>query len=130
MTRASVAFVCLAIVALASAGREALADGGADGFARFLAEREIDRERRRVLEEPGPWDEARQRALIRVLQRLAAPAIWDDDKLWQDVAESLPNYRLSKFQDLMPDWVEREVAAKCLLSTTEARTWARGWKGR
>jgi hypothetical protein len=74
MTRASVAFVCLAIVALASAGREALADGGADGFARFLAEREIDRERRQVLEEPGPWDEARQRALIRVLQRLAAPA--------------------------------------------------------
>jgi ATP-dependent Lhr-like helicase len=67
---------------------------------------------------------------LAAIQRLAAPAIWDDDKLWQDVAESLPNYRLSKFQDLMPDWVEREVAAKCLLSTTEARTWASGWKER
>ena len=57
------------------------------------------------------------------IKRLATPEIWDDDKLWKDVAESLPNYRLSKFQDLMPDWVEREVVGGYLLSTDDARCW-------
>jgi ATP-dependent Lhr-like helicase len=56
-------------------------------------------------------------------QQLAKPEIWDDEKLWGDVAESLPNYRLSKFQDLMPDWVEHEVVAGYLLSTKRARDW-------
>jgi len=45
-----------------------------DGFATFLAERQIDREQRRVLEAAGPWDDARQKAVIRVLKRLDAPA--------------------------------------------------------
>ena len=45
-----------------------------EGFAKFLAEREIDRPRRAVLEEAGPWDDARQKAVIRVLARLEAPA--------------------------------------------------------
>ena len=57
------------------------------------------------------------------IQRLALPEIWDDAKLWKDVAESLPNYRLSKFQDLMPEWVEQEVVADYLLSTKHARSW-------
>ncbi len=38
-------------------------------------------------------------------------------------AESLPNYRLSKFQDLMPDWVEQEVVADYLLSIHAAAKW-------
>lgn len=45
-----------------------------EGFVKFLAEREIDRPRRAVLEEAGPWDDARQKAVIRVLARLEAPA--------------------------------------------------------
>ena len=45
-----------------------------EGFANFLTEREIDRPRRAVLEETGPWDDARQKAVIRVLARLEAPA--------------------------------------------------------
>ena len=59
------------------------------------------------------------------IQRLALPDIWDDAKLWKDVAESLPNYRLSKFQDLMPEWVEQEVVADYLLSVEGAQAWAR-----
>ncbi len=39
----------------------------------------------------------------------------EDDKLWQEVAASLPSYRLSKFQPLMPPWVEREMVASHLL---------------
>jgi ATP-dependent Lhr-like helicase len=54
---------------------------------------------------------------------LATPEIWDVAKHWRDVAQSLPNYRLSKFQDLMPDWVEQEVVADYLLSTKHAWDW-------
>jgi ATP-dependent Lhr-like helicase len=57
------------------------------------------------------------------IERLATPEIWDDAKLWRDVAASLPNYRLSKFQDLMPDWVEQEVVADYLLAVSGARSW-------
>jgi ATP-dependent Lhr-like helicase len=57
------------------------------------------------------------------VQRLASTEIWDDAKLWKEVAESLPNYRLSKFQDLMPDWVEREVVARYLISANASRGW-------
>ena len=57
------------------------------------------------------------------IERLATPEVWDDAKHWRDVAQSLPNYRLSKFQDLMPDWVEQEVVADYLLSTKHAWDW-------
>ena len=36
------------------------------------------------------------------------------------VAGSLPNYRLSKFQPLMPAWVEREVLGRFLLDVEGA----------
>ncbi len=39
------------------------------------------------------------------------------------VAESLPGYRLSKFQPLMPPWVEREVVASYLLDVGGAWRW-------
>lgn len=58
------------------------------------------------------------------IERLATPEVWDNAKLWKDVAESLPNYRLSKFQDLMPDWVEQEVVAGYLLAVRDAQSWA------
>lgn len=62
------------------------------------------------------------------IQRLALPDIWDDAKLWKDVAESLPNYRLSKFQDLMPEWVEQEVVADYLLAVRGAQDWLQNRK--
>jgi len=43
-------------------------------FTTFLAGRQIDRARRRVLEEAGGWSDEKQDMLIRVLARLAAPA--------------------------------------------------------
>jgi ATP-dependent Lhr-like helicase len=58
------------------------------------------------------------------IERLSTPEVWDDAKLWKDVAESLPNYRLSKFQDLMPDWVEQEVVARYLLDVDNTGKWA------
>ena len=57
------------------------------------------------------------------IERLSTPEVWNDTKLWKDVAESLPNYRLSKFQDLMPDWVKQEVVAQQLISPSSTKEW-------
>jgi ATP-dependent Lhr-like helicase len=61
-----------------------------------------------------------------VLAKLAEPEFWEADRLWAKVAESLPNYRLSKFQPLMPPWVEREVIASYLLDVGGAWRWLSG----
>lgn len=58
-----------------------------------------------------------------VLGRLGEPEFWEDERLWAQVAESLPGYRLSKFQPLMPPWVEREVVASYLLDVGGAWRW-------
>jgi ATP-dependent Lhr-like helicase len=60
------------------------------------------------------------------LGRLREVEIWEDDQLWARVATSLPSYRLSKFQPLMPPWVEREVVASYLLDVAGAWRWLSG----
>ncbi len=57
---------------------------------------------------------------------LTEPEFWENDRLWAQVAESLPSYRLSKFQPLMPPWVEREVVAGYLLDVGGAWRWLSG----
>ena len=57
------------------------------------------------------------------LAKLRATDLWGNDETWEAVATSLPNYRLSKFQALMPDWVEREVIAEYLLDVAGASAW-------
>lgn len=61
-----------------------------------------------------------------VLAQLAEPEFWENNCLWAEVAESLPSYRLSKFQALMPPWVEREVVATYLLDVGGAYRWLSG----
>ncbi len=60
-----------------------------------------------------------------VLNMLRTAQVWNDAELWQSVSASLPAYRLSKFQPLMPDWVEQEVVAEYLLNRREAERWLR-----
>ncbi|WP_200373986.1 DEAD/DEAH box helicase [Thiocystis violacea] len=60
------------------------------------------------------------------IERLGDTAFWHDEGLWTDVAASLPNYRLSKFQPLMPPWVEQEVLAHSLLDVDGVRQWLTG----
>ncbi len=55
-----------------------------------------------------------------VRSTLSDPALWDDKQLWDSIAASLPAYRLSKFQPLMPPWVEHEVVARYLLDVEGA----------
>lgn len=61
-----------------------------------------------------------------IVREIAKPSFWQNDALWAEVAESLPNYRLSKFQPLMPEWVSKEVVARYLLDVEAAETWLRG----
>ncbi len=60
------------------------------------------------------------------MQRLSGLEIWEDEDLWRKVAEGLPAYRLSKFQLLMPPWVEREVIASHLLDIGGTWQWLSG----
>ncbi|MFN9037408.1 MAG: hypothetical protein ACK5YO_14000, partial [Planctomyces sp.] len=64
--------------------------------------------------------EATFRARIR---ELANPAFWQDDTVWQQIRGALPGYRLSKFQPLMPPWVEQEVLFDYLLDRKGAAEW-------
>jgi ATP-dependent Lhr-like helicase len=57
------------------------------------------------------------------LGRLAEAPLWEDDDLWQGIARSLPGYRMTKFQSLMPPWVERETIASYLLDRSGAQKW-------
>lgn len=57
------------------------------------------------------------------MDRLHERDLWDDTELWGSVADSLPSYRLSKFQSVMPPWVEREVIARYLLDTETTWQW-------
>jgi ATP-dependent Lhr-like helicase len=57
------------------------------------------------------------------LNRLMDPTLWEDGDLWAAIARSLPGYRLSKFQPLMPPWVEREMIADYLLDRHATQRW-------
>ncbi len=65
-----------------------------------------------------------------IVDQLRDIEFWENDQLWRDVADSLPNYRLSKFQPIMPPWVEREVVASYLLDVAGAWDWVSGGAGR
>lgn len=57
------------------------------------------------------------------IRELASPAFWQDDAVWQQIRGALPGYRLSKFQPLMPPWVEQEVLFDYLLDRKGAAEW-------
>jgi ATP-dependent Lhr-like helicase len=63
------------------------------------------------------------RTFADALASLSRTDFWEDESVWKEVAESLPSYRLSKFQPLMPPWMEREVLARYLLDVAGARAW-------
>lgn len=67
-----------------------------------------------------------QHGFHELLDRLLDPELWENEQLWRDVAETLPSYRFSKFQPIMPPWVEREVVASHLLDLAGAWRWLSG----
>lgn len=54
---------------------------------------------------------------------LRDPSFWGDQEHWDGIFDSLPGYRLSKFQPLMPPWVEREVIGNYLLDVDGTEKW-------
>jgi ATP-dependent helicase Lhr and Lhr-like helicase len=62
-------------------------------------------------------------AFDELLLALREVELWEDEQLWRDVGSMLPSYRLSKFQPLMPPWVERELVASYLLDVGGAWRW-------
>lgn len=69
-------------------------------------------------------------AFTEALATLGQRAFWDDEALWAEVASNLPGYRLSKFQSLMPPWIERETLARFLLDTPATWHWLIGGRDR
>ena len=49
------------------------------------------------------------------IRQIAQPSFWSNEELLASIAGSLPNYRLTKFQPLMPEWVEKEILQNHLL---------------
>ena len=58
--------------------------------------------------------------VLEAIEALRDPEFWEDEALWRAVMEGLPSYRLSKFQALMPPWMEREILATFLLDLSGA----------
>ena len=71
-------------------------------------------------------DGAERDGFEEALHRLGEVEFWEDEQLWREIAEDLPNYRLSKFQSLMPPWVVRETVADYLLDVEGAWRWLSG----
>jgi ATP-dependent Lhr-like helicase len=61
--------------------------------------------------------------LHETIERLTRDDFWSDEAIWTTLRSSLPNYRLSKFQPLMPAWVEHETVANHLLDIQGAKRW-------
>ncbi|MFN3200724.1 MAG: DEAD/DEAH box helicase [Bradymonadia bacterium] len=64
-----------------------------------------------------------------VLGRITDAEFWEDEKLWREIADDLPNYRLSKFQPFMPLWVSQEMVASFLLDLEGTWRWLGGAQG-
>jgi ATP-dependent Lhr-like helicase len=60
------------------------------------------------------------------LLRISDIEFWEDAQLWHEIGRTLPNYRLSKFQQFMPPWVAREMVAGFLLDIEGAALWLLG----
>lgn len=74
-------------------------------------------------------DDVGGRAFGDALGALGHKGFWDNEKLWTEIAETFPSYRFSKFQTLMPPWIERETLAHYLLDILGTRAWLDRSKG-
>lgn len=74
-----------------------------------------------VIKVRGDGADARQ--FGEALAAVRDPALWENEKLWTQIASDLPSYRLSKFQPLLPPWAAREVVASYLLDIPATRRW-------
>ena len=62
--------------------------------------------------------------------RLESPEFWDDELPWKSIVRKLPDYRLSKFQKLLPEWAQRELVAEFLLDVEATKAFCESSSGR
>jgi ATP-dependent Lhr-like helicase len=55
------------------------------------------------------------------LERLKRPRFWDEELPWEAVMRNMPEYRLSKFQRVLPERTQREMVAGFLLDVDRAK---------
>lgn len=60
------------------------------------------------------------------ITQIATDDFWTNEDLHTSITAAIPNYRLTKFQPLMPHWVEREVLQRHLLDSRGSRSWLAG----
>ena len=58
------------------------------------------------------------------VHQLRQPEFWTDQDRWIRIAANLPNYRLSKFQPLMPATVQTELVSNFMLDVAGAQTFS------
>ncbi|MBI5544623.1 MAG: DEAD/DEAH box helicase [Deltaproteobacteria bacterium] len=69
-------------------------------------------------------DGASDEAVRGALREVAAPGFWDDQETAKAIAARVPEYRLSKFQDALPEQLAVEVVASYLLDFVAADDFA------
>lgn len=55
------------------------------------------------------------------LTRLQSPRFWSEELPWEGLMQKMPEYRLSKFQRVLPESIQREMVAAFLLDIEGAR---------
>lgn len=60
------------------------------------------------------------REVLDAVEALADPEYWQSPGLWTEIVGSLPAYRLSKFDDVLPPWARQEMVASFLLDVPGA----------
>jgi len=57
----------------------------------------------------------------KALEQLRTGDFWANEETWQAIRGGLPAYRLSKFQQALPDWAQAELLGQFLLDAEGAR---------
>jgi len=64
--------------------------------------------------------------LMAAIAAISETEFWENDAMWREISEGLPSYRLSKFQPVLPKWIEQEMLADFLLDIEGAWHWVCG----
>ena len=75
-------------------------------------------------------DDLEAARVLEGVEELRDPEYWETPGLWEEIASSLPAYRLSKFDDVLPPWGRREMVASFLLDVEGAWRVVSGEEGR
>ena len=65
-------------------------------------------------------------SLASAMLLLGADDFWNDEDSWTAIRAGLPAYRLSKFQQALPEWAQTEMLGRFLFDVAGTRAWLEG----